>query len=382
MFTIRRVFRMIGAEGLTIHRVKRTLAREGIPTPNDGKYWSKKTIREAILDDVYRPHTYEEIAALVSPEVAARLDPDKSYGIWWFNRRRTTRSRARRPDGRGGHEYYWHQHVVQKPREEWVAVPIPDSGIPRELVDAAREAIKDNHPSSAADSRFWELSGGVLVYGGCGCRMMAFRQRKHSGSAYYHYYRCPTRHAHGKDACSMPRGVRAEETEALVWAFVLGYLKDPEQLRVGLERFIEEERGAVRGDPEREARMWLDRIAEADSQRTRAQDLAIEGLLSPDELREKLAHLAEQRRTAERELETLRTRTERLANLELEAEALLEHYAGMAREGLEAYTPEDRHDAYQALRLRVVAHPDGRMEAGGVFIPGPRLRSSELVCVQ
>ena len=180
----------------------------------------------------------------------------------------------------------------------------------------------------------------------------------------------------------MPRGVRAEETEALVWAFVLGYLKDPEQLRAGLERFIEEERGAVRGDPEREAKMWLDRIAEADSQRTRAQNLAIEGLFSPDELREKLAHLAEQRRTAERELEALRTRTERLANLELEAEALLAHYAGMAREGLEAYAPEDRHDAYQALRLRVVVHPDGRMEAGGVFIPGPRLRSSEPVCVQ
>ncbi len=57
MFTIRRVFRMIGAEGLTIHRVKRTLEREGIPTPNGGKYWGKKTIREAILDDVYRPHS-------------------------------------------------------------------------------------------------------------------------------------------------------------------------------------------------------------------------------------------------------------------------------------------------------------------------------------
>ena len=66
MSTIRRIVRMIGAEGLSIHRVKRTLAREGIPTPNGGKYWSKKTIREAILDEVYRPHIYEEIAALVA----------------------------------------------------------------------------------------------------------------------------------------------------------------------------------------------------------------------------------------------------------------------------------------------------------------------------
>jgi hypothetical protein len=56
----------------------------------------------------------------------------------------------------------------------------------------------------------------------------------------------------------------------------------------------------------------------------------------------------------------------RLANLELEAETL-QHYADMTREGLEAYTPEDKHDAYKALRLRVVLHPDGSMEADGVF---------------
>jgi len=71
---------------------------------------------------------------------------------------------------------------------------------------------------------------------------------------------------------------------------------------------IEEERKAMCDDPERESKVWLDKIAEVDRQRFRAQDLAIEGLLNSDELREKLAHLQEQRRTAERELETLRTK--------------------------------------------------------------------------
>src|SRR3712207_7940090 len=45
---------------------------------------------EVIKDDVYRPHSFEEVQALVTPEVAAQLDPDKSYGIWWFNRQRHT----------------------------------------------------------------------------------------------------------------------------------------------------------------------------------------------------------------------------------------------------------------------------------------------------
>jgi hypothetical protein len=329
-----------------------------------------------MLDDVYRPHTYEEIVALVSPEVAARLSPDGCYGIWWFNRRRYTRTRARRADGTGGYEYYWRQHHVERPREEWIAVPVPDSGIPCEVVDAAREAIKDNRRSCSAGSRVWELSGGVLYCGGCGCRTTTSRQRSNPDSDYYNYYRCPRKLMHGTKACPMPRMLRAEKAEARVWSFVLDYLKDPERLRMGLEKYIEEERGAVRGDPEREAKVWLDRIAGTDSQRRRAQDLAIEGLLSSDELREKLAHLAEQRRTAERELETLRSRTERLANLELEAEGLLEHYGGMAREGLEAYTPEDRHDAYKALRLRIVAHPDGHVEAEGAFNMGHELCKS------
>jgi site-specific DNA recombinase len=363
MAVVRRIFRMIGTERLTVSGVKRILDREGIPTPADGSYWGKKAIRKAILDDVYRPHTYEEIAALVSPEVAAKLSPDECYGIWWFNRRRFTRTRAKRPDG----SYYWKQRYVVRPREEWIGVPVPDSGIPREVVDAAREAIKDNRRVSAAGHRFWELSGGVLYCGGCGCRMTTSRQRKTSDSGYLHYYRCAKKLMHGSKACPMPRMVRAEKIEALVWSFVLDYLKDPERLRAGLEQYMAEERTAMHGDPEREAKVWLERIAEADRQRKRAQDLAVEGLLSADELRERLTYLAEQRQTAEQELKALRGRTERLATLELEGEALLDHYAGMTREGLEAYTPEDKHDAYKALRLRVVLNPDGSIEVEGVF---------------
>ena len=33
--------------------------------------------------DRYFPYTFEEVAALVSPAVAAVLDPSVSYGIWW-----------------------------------------------------------------------------------------------------------------------------------------------------------------------------------------------------------------------------------------------------------------------------------------------------------
>jgi hypothetical protein len=48
------------------------------------------------------------------------------------------------------------------PREDWVAVPVPDAGIPKEWVFGAREAIKDNEWISSAGDRVWELTGGVM----------------------------------------------------------------------------------------------------------------------------------------------------------------------------------------------------------------------------
>jgi hypothetical protein len=69
-----------------------------------------------------------------------------------------------------------------------------------------------------------------------------------------YYYRCPTRHHKGKDACSQECSYRAEETEACVWGFVADLLKDdPKRLHAGRERLIDRERSDGHADCEREA---------------------------------------------------------------------------------------------------------------------------------
>jgi hypothetical protein len=88
MAVIERIFRMVGVEGHTMNATRLAFNREGVRPPSGGRFWSPKYIREAIKDDVYRSHTYEEVAALVSPDVAARLDPEKRNVFWSFNRRR------------------------------------------------------------------------------------------------------------------------------------------------------------------------------------------------------------------------------------------------------------------------------------------------------
>ena len=170
MAVVRRIIRMVGAEGVTMHQVKKTLQAEGIPTPDGGRYWNKKTLKRMLLDDIYLPHTPQEIGRIVedgqmSPGVAANLDPQRCYGIWWYNRRRTIRRRVAETDENGERCYVWRQKIIWKPREEWVAVAVPDSSIPRQWADTAREAVKDN-PSvrMISDYRVYELAG-VFVCG-------------------------------------------------------------------------------------------------------------------------------------------------------------------------------------------------------------------------
>lgn len=52
------------------------------------------------------------------------------------------------------------------PREQWVAIPIPDCGLPPELVDAARTA-RSEYRKPATTGYFWQLSGGVMRCGWC-----------------------------------------------------------------------------------------------------------------------------------------------------------------------------------------------------------------------
>jgi hypothetical protein len=175
----------------------------------------------------------------------------------------------------------------------------------RELVEGAREAIKDNHLPSNAGHRFWELSGGGLLRCGlCEGRMSPHSFKKPSGQRCY-YYRCVKRWQY--KTCEHGKNHDARRLEARVWNLVSDTLKDPVQLRTDLNAMIEQERNARRGgDPEREVKVWLEKLAEVDRKRSAYQDQQAEGLLGLNELRAKLADLEETRKTAQRELEVLR----------------------------------------------------------------------------
>ena len=184
----------------------------------------------------------------------------------------------------------------------------------------------------------------------------------------FHYYSCRSRYNTGPSRdCGNRKYLRAEQIEEQVWEFVYRLLRDPERIRAGLDRLIEEERTNAGRDPERDAEFWSRKITEAEVERRGYHRLAVKGHMTDEELAAALSELDEVRETAKRELEAARARGEALKRLKHDRDALMESYACMVRESLENLAPEERHRIYKLLRLGVRFRPDWPLEITGVF---------------
>jgi site-specific DNA recombinase len=323
MAVVRRIFRMVGAEGMTLNATRRTLEKEGIPTSSGRRVWSRQYLRDCIYDDADLSYTFEEISQLVSSEVAASLDPSRNYGVWWYGTERHVYAQRREAALDGTPRYKRVKKSVPAPREEWIAVPVPDAGVPKEWVVAAREAIKDNEWTSSAGDKVWELTGGVIRCADCG-RVMSVNYIRAKGRG---YYRCTGRYNGGIEArCSMSRTVRAEEAEMRVWKFVREILTNPHRLALGLEKMLESEPQPSVGEDEAS---WLKRIAEIELKQERLLDLHLEGDITTGQFRAKSADLEAARVAAESQLQAARSRLARLKDLKKSKEALVSHYASL-----------------------------------------------------
>ncbi len=322
----------------------------------------------------------------MTPEVVASLAAGELYGIAYYGKKQITK---RQVSEAAGNERRYRQRIKaqMRDRKQWLAVPVPDSGLPRELVDAAREAIENNSQPSRSGQKAWELPGRLLRCAECGYGMQSKITRgsgKQKRVLFYYRYGGRYNSKNGFATCDHTKHHRAEAIEAQAWRYVRGFLEDPEQLREDLERMIELEREGARRNPEQDAKVWLDKLAKVGRQRSRAQDLAVEGLLNHDELRAKLASLEETRETAECELAALGDHQERLTKLERDKEAVLEYYSDVAPETLDSLAPEERRNLYEMLRMKAVVYPNGEVlaELDGAPRPlaGPNASANESTC--
>ena len=353
MAHVRRIFEMVaGGEGLK--GARRVLEQGGIPNPSGREQWSTTTIRGIVRDDVYRPHSFEEVEALVPAHVAARLDPGGVYGISWSGRKRSRFASARGKK----------RAVFEAPRSEWTAVPVDlgGSGLDRAVVDRARERIKDNRPTAKVGDRFWQLSGGVLYCGECGRAMIAYRRKRNAprivnGPSYHHYYRC--RPSSTLVVCSNRKSHKAEVLEWQAAEMFERYVGQGKMLEM-LEQAIEEDDRRRGLEGRREKRAVLVEGLEALSHKRRGyQDQQAEGLMTLDELRQRLEELGEQKEAL----------TAELRGLEGDAEERRKRQIGLSflramakRSGAHAFkSPQLKHKEYRQLGVRFEVERDGKL---------------------
>jgi site-specific DNA recombinase len=282
MATVRRIFVMVAA-GNTLHSIKKTFEKEGVPTLGGQKLWLAPSMRRTILNDAYHPHDHDALEELVSrghlsPQVLANLDASNNYGVWWYGVNRVELIPM------GEHRRRWSKN----PESERVAVPVPDAGIPRETVDAARDALKRSCRPRKESKHFYELRG-MLRCTCCGLLMTGYS----TGSG-YRYYQCQSRNKHGKD--DYPNGAtrRADDIERDVMCYVQVLISDREKLRAQIDEAIARKTAGLR-DPDAECAALEQQIDRVFKLRSAYQDQQAAGLMTLEELSQKLRQLENQR---------------------------------------------------------------------------------------
>ena len=361
MRVVRLIFEMVGVGRMGMLTVAKKLNADGIPTPPapvkvkhpERVYgWRPQFVRSCVLNDAYKPHTPEEVEALVeqgfmAPEVAKQA-PDPC-GIWWYV----------------GKDFEGNEHRV--------AVPVPDSGVPREVADAARNAIENNVPSSAAGGgRFWQLLGGITRCGGCRLRMQGHAVKNPVGRV-YHYMRCPFhKRTTVPDGCPLNVRVPAEKAEEAVWRFVYRKLLSPGEIIRSFDGLIAAERRKLRGDPEAEVRELRRRLERLALGRARYQDQQAAGHMTLDELGARLQRIEETRQEILQQLDATENRGSRVVELQQIRDSYARGgsmYFTYVEGGRPPYDadPEERHEEYRNLELRVTVRGKDELEVSGVF---------------
>jgi DNA invertase Pin-like site-specific DNA recombinase len=364
MPVVHRIFEMIST-GSSLHAIKTTLDREGVPTPRGKGPWNKITIRRYLLSDLYKSHTTEELHTLgVSADVLDRLDAEKQYGVWWFGVDRAARTDEpkKRRDGQQ------RSNASSKPRrykkqDDAIPVPIADAGIPREWVDAARRYFETyrgwkltREGKPVEGRRYYELRGYVYC-GACGRKYTGYQ----NSSRAYFYYGCQARRNHGTKACPHSHNYNADKLEKIIMRDVEMLLQDPERVKSNLDEAIARETASLR-NPGSESATWLGIVEDCDCKRSGYLDLAADGIMGRDELTEKLRNLEATKSAAESKLQESRAGESRLNQLQATRRAILASYAdGILYDGIRWLTPELRHEIYDALGLRVTVGTDGTL---------------------
>ncbi len=272
---VRMLYGWLADEQMTIRQILKRL-NHGPHHPRSGRHpWSSSVVHHILADPIYAGTAYANRYSFVPPK------------------------KPRRDRGPRSHEASSRQ---LKPREQWIAIPVPALVDP-DTWDRARAQLARNATLSFRNnSKYSYLLRCLLTCQACGLAMFGRTYPARGGQPERRYYQC-----HGKDcimtarpAACPTRNVKAGEIETAVWEHVAGLLSDPKRLVAQFEHLAATAEAGTTRDraADQQLRARLDRVTRADR---RLLDAYEADAISLTELSERRHHLAEQRRGLERQ---------------------------------------------------------------------------------
>src|ERR1700738_1745748 len=276
---VQRIYEMYTVEGLSIGEITRRINAEGIPTRKASARWERSTVWAVLRNSAYRG-----VACFGKTRASSRtrvLRPQRRRGV-------TT------PSMTAGHE---------RPREEWIEIPVP-ALVSEDSFARAEELLQENKIRSRRRTIEPSIVQGLVSCQKCG---YAFSRTSTQTSARkIHYYKCigsDSWRKLGGPVCDNGRFVRQDLLDQIVWAEVIRLLEDPTLTQQELDRRLEAARSS---NPTKNREQSLQReLTHVGKGIERLLSAYQEGLMSIEQLRERMPTLRQREQAVRAELQAI-----------------------------------------------------------------------------
>jgi site-specific DNA recombinase len=276
---VERIYEMYTVDGLSIGEITRRLNAEGIPTRKASARWERTTVWAVLHNSAYR-------------------------GIACFGKTRaSSRTRVMRPQRRRGVITPSMTAGHERPREEWIEIPVP-ALVSEDSFARAQELLQENKIRSRRRTIEPSIVQGLVSCQKCGYAFS--RSSTQTSARKIHYYKCigsDSWRKLGGPVCDNGRMVRQDLLDQIVWAEVIKLLEDPTLIQQELDRRLAAARSS---DPAKKREQGLQReLVHVGKGIERLLSAYQEALMSIEQLRERMPGLRQREQALRAELQAI-----------------------------------------------------------------------------
>ena len=325
------LFRRYTDDGASIADLTRWLTSENVPTRTGKARWDR-----SVVWGMLRNPAYAGTAVFGKTQVL-----QESPGL----------NRRARLEGRSVPRA---SKTVDRPREEWIEIPVP-AIVTAETFGRAAQRLADNKRYAARNTKVPSLLQGLAACSACGYGY--YRTSTRTTNKKIYYYRClgsdDYRYEGGRVCGNQP--VRADYLDEVVWDHITALLADPALIRGEISKRLA---AARTSDPVTSQRKRLQAaLAKATASITAMIEAFSEQLVTIDELRARMPHLRARETGLRGQLDALDAQAaDRDAYLKLADD--LEGFLAQLRSNAATATVEDRQKVLRLLVKDILIGPE------------------------